>query len=242
MSVSNPFIAAVIPARAGSKRIVGKNIQPLGSLRLIEWTMRFAAESGMFKRVIVSTDDSMIEKLSDKWGLDVWIRSKATDDYATVSDVVLDVLENSDFDEAITHMAVLLPTCPFRSVRDVREILNEYAMQNWRGSMLSCAEPLGLQMGWAFERDYSGRSIPVEPENWGKRSQDLANLYSPSGAFWIADKESLLRSRSYHGELTNFYPVSFLSGFDIDSWDDLNFARLLVNGLGLSGEGLREFV
>lgn len=240
MSASKPLIAAVIPARAGSKRIVGKNTQPLGSLRLIEWTMRFAAESGLFKRVIVSTDDPIVQELSKKWGLDVWIRSEATDDFATVSDVVLDVMENFDIDEEITHLAVLLPTCPFRSFRDVREMLSEYSTQAWRGSLLSCVEPLGLQMGWAFERDGRGRSIPVDPENWSKRSQDLANLYSPSGAFWISDKESLVRSRSYHGELTDFYPVSFLSGFDIDSWDDLNFARLIVDGIGPDGQTLRE--
>ena len=61
---------AVIPARGGSKRIPRKNIRPFGGMPMIAWSIRAAAESGCFDRIIVSTDDvASHEKFRDKYEL-----------------------------------------------------------------------------------------------------------------------------------------------------------------------------
>lgn len=48
---------AVIPARGGSKRIHDKNIKDLCGKRIIAYTIKAALESGVFSRVVVSTDN-----------------------------------------------------------------------------------------------------------------------------------------------------------------------------------------
>ena len=48
---------AVIPARGGSKRIPRKNIRPFHGRPMIAYPIRAALQSGLFDRIIVSTDD-----------------------------------------------------------------------------------------------------------------------------------------------------------------------------------------
>ena len=47
---------AVIPARGGSTRLKDKNIYPLGGKPLIRWTVEAVVESGVFDKIVVSTD------------------------------------------------------------------------------------------------------------------------------------------------------------------------------------------
>ena len=54
---------AVIPARGGSKRIPHKNIRPFAGKPIIVYSIEAALESGLFERVIVSTEDDEIAKL-----------------------------------------------------------------------------------------------------------------------------------------------------------------------------------
>ena len=49
-------IVALIPARAGSKRVPDKNIRPLAGHPVIAYTIAAALGSRIFKDVIVSTD------------------------------------------------------------------------------------------------------------------------------------------------------------------------------------------
>ena len=66
---------AIIPARGGSKGIVGKNLVDLNGKPLIDYTLAAAKEANVIDQIFVSTDD---EDIAD--------------------DVTLDVLEFDEFD------------------------------------------------------------------------------------------------------------------------------------------------
>ena len=57
---------AIIPARGGSKRIKGKNIIEFQGLPMIAWTIRAAQKSGLFTKILVSTDDPEIAEVAKK--------------------------------------------------------------------------------------------------------------------------------------------------------------------------------
>ena len=61
-------ILGVITARGGSKGILGKNIKDLRGLPLIAYTIKSAQESGIFDRIILSTDDPKIAEVAKKYG------------------------------------------------------------------------------------------------------------------------------------------------------------------------------
>ena len=71
------MIVAVIPARAGSKRIVNKNIKKFKGLPIIAWPIKAAIKSNLFDRIIVSTDSKKIADIAKKFKAEVpFIRPK----------------------------------------------------------------------------------------------------------------------------------------------------------------------
>src|SRR5690606_37924792 len=75
---------AVIPARGGSKRVPKKNIRPFGGKPLIAHTIAAAVGSGLFTRVVVSTDSSEIAEIATREGAEVpFLRDAALADDQT---------------------------------------------------------------------------------------------------------------------------------------------------------------
>src|SRR3989338_8295854 len=64
-------ILGLIPARGGSKRLARKNIKPLYGKPLIAWSIEQARNSKYIDRIIVSTEDREIAKISKKYGAEV---------------------------------------------------------------------------------------------------------------------------------------------------------------------------
>ena len=86
---------AIIPARAGSTRVPGKNIRDFCGRPVIEYSIEAALKSGLFDEVMVSTDSELIAEIARKAGANVpFLRSaKNSDAYATTRAVILEVLE-----------------------------------------------------------------------------------------------------------------------------------------------------
>ncbi|SVE13605.1 uncharacterized protein METZ01_LOCUS466459, partial [marine metagenome] len=72
MNNSNLKVLAIIPARGGSKSVPRKNIRPLNGKPLIAYTIETATKiKNRFYKIIVSTDDQEIAKISKKYGAEV---------------------------------------------------------------------------------------------------------------------------------------------------------------------------
>ena len=86
---------AIITARGGSKRIPKKNIKNFCGKPMIAYSIEAAVKSGLFDEVMVSTDSEEIAEIAGQYGADVpFMRSEKTaGDFATTSDVILEVLE-----------------------------------------------------------------------------------------------------------------------------------------------------
>ena len=66
-----PALIALIPARAGSKRLHDKNIQPLSGHPLMAYTITAALQSQVFATVIVSTDSEQYADIARHYGAEV---------------------------------------------------------------------------------------------------------------------------------------------------------------------------
>ena len=86
---------AVIPARGGSKRIPRKNVKDFNGKPLISYAIKAALGSGIFDRVVVSTDDEDIAAIAKEYGAEVpFLRDKKlADDYTGTFDVMADAYE-----------------------------------------------------------------------------------------------------------------------------------------------------
>jgi CMP-N-acetylneuraminic acid synthetase len=220
---------AIIPARGGSKRIPEKNILEFFGKPMIAWTIQAAKDAGVFDRILVSTDDPKIAEVSKEWGAEVpFLRQEFADDYTPVSEASASALQQAiDYwGEDYSHVTQLMANCPMRTGTDIKAALTQFE-QHGRSFQISCFKYGWMNPWWAVQLDNSGQPQRLFPETAGKRSQDLPELYCPTGAIWIANAKALLSTKTFYGPDHVFEPIFWESAVDIDDYEDLSFAKAL---------------
>jgi len=117
-------LLGLIPARAGSKRVPGKNMVDLGGKPLIQWTIEAALASCEFDAVAVSSEDRDIQNFAYRCGCRLIIRPQylATDDATSLS-VVLHAI---DWMPRFDAVVLLQPTSPFRTIGNIKEAVQTF--------------------------------------------------------------------------------------------------------------------
>ncbi len=224
---------AVIPARGGSKRIPGKNVRELSGRPMIEYTIVAALRSGVFDRVVVSTDSDQIARVARDAGAEVpFLRgAELSDDQTPVSLATVDALARLDPDQRYQSVAQLMPNCPLRNADDVRESFAAFAASGAQ-SQISVTRFGWQNPWWAFKRSPSGVLEPLFPDQATQRSQELPPLFCTTGAIWWAQSAVLRRERTYHVAGRTGWEIPWFRAVDIDTDDDWAMALhlLTLNG------------
>ncbi len=120
-------IIAVIPARGGSKGIPKKNIKELGGKPLIYYVIRLAREakkSGLIKDYVVSTDNSEIKSVAEKYaGKIPYLRPKRlATDTSPMADTVIHAVKwwEKAYKDKIHSVLLLQPTHPLTTLKDIK--------------------------------------------------------------------------------------------------------------------------
>lgn len=221
---------AVIPARGGSKRIPKKNIKPLLGKPMIGYTIEAALESGLFQRVIVSTDSPEIAKVSEQLGAEVpFMREPAiADDITPVSAATLDALNKVDPEgNKYDYICQLMANCPMRDADDIRSSFSNLKKHK-AGAQISVTKYGWLNPWWAMEMD-SGKPLkPVFEAKLKERSQDLAPLFCPTGAVWWATCNTLRQEGTFHTKDKIGFELNWKNAVDIDDYEDWDMAEFLM--------------
>ncbi len=221
---------AVIPARAGSKRLPDKNVRNLCGKPAIAYSIEAARQSGLFARVIVSTDSDRIAQIATRFGAEVpFIRDPTlADDQTPVSIATFDALARLDpTGRTFTCVAQLLPTCPLRDAADVRDSFRQFVASRAR-AQISVARYGWQPPWWAMRRSPDLSLVPLFPNEIVQRSQDLAPVFCPTGAIWWARAEVLREARTYHIDGRTGWEIDPLHGLDIDTNEDWRLAEALM--------------
>ena len=173
---------AVIPARGGSKRIPRKNIKSFGGKPMITWSIEAAQKTGIFDRIIVSTDDAEIASIARDYGVEVPFIRQATlsDDHTGTSPVIVNAIEwclAQGFDPK--EVCCIYATAPFVQSEDIecgRQIL-EQSGADFAFSVTSFAFPIQR----AIKLRPDGRIDMIDPSQFQTRSQDLPEAYHDAG-------------------------------------------------------------
>ena len=225
-------ILAVIPARGGSKGVPRKNIRLLNGKPLIAYTIEEAKKSRYISRIIVSTEDDEIAKVSNKYGAEVIRRPMelAKDDTPTI-DVVLHVLDNLKNRNIEPDIVVLLqPTSPLRTSQDIDNAIKLF-MEHDCDSVVSVCE-VQHSPYWSFKIE-NGYLKPIFGESYlKKRRQELPKAYIPNGAIYITTPDILRKYRSFYCKKTLPYIMPPEKSIDIDSELDFLLAELLMQKYG----------
>jgi N-acylneuraminate cytidylyltransferase len=221
---------AVIPARGGSRRIPGKNLVPLLGRPLLAYTIEAALESDLFDRIVVSTDSEDIAEAARRHGAEVpFLRDAGlSDDFVPVSAATVDALERLDPDgDAFAAVCQLMPNCPLRDARDLVSSCGQFESSDAE-AQISVVRYGWQNPWWAMRR---GDDLTLEPlftEAATARSQDLPELFCPTGAVWWARAGALRREGTFHMAGRTGWEIPWQRGVDIDTWDDLDLALVLL--------------
>jgi len=223
-----PPALAVVPARGGSKRLPRKNVLPLAGKPLLAYTLAAALDSGVFERVVVSTDDEEIAAVAARFGAEVQIRDPAlADDHTPSSEVTLATLARLGGATRYPLVAQLLPNCPLRDADDVRAGFRAFVSS--QGEFQLSVANFGWQNPWwALRRDASGTIEPLFKEALESRSQDLPDLYCPTGALWFARSRAFEEARTFYGRGVRGEPLDWEHALDIDHQSDLDLAEAIL--------------
>lgn len=213
---------ALIPARGGSKRLPRKNILPFAGRPMIGWTIEAARTSGVFDRVMVTTDDPQIAEVATDWGAEVLLRpAEVSDDKAGLIDVLHHAARHvSNWPEQI---CLPLGNCPLRTAQDLAESHAVFT-RTAPPALLSVVE-----FGWTppFRTLTSGpQGLEFLFADWmTKKSQEYPPVVCPSGAIYWARRDALKDSTSLYLPGIQGFPIPWERGIDIDTAEDFRLAE-----------------
>jgi CMP-N,N'-diacetyllegionaminic acid synthase len=230
-----PSAVALVPARAGSQRVPGKNVLPLGGHPLIAYTIAAARESGVFDDVLVSTDSEEIAEVARRYGASVPALRPAEIATATSSDIdwVLHAMVGREED----LFAILRPTSPFRGADAIRRAFAHLVSLGERADSIRAVELVRQHPGkmWVLEDELMRPLIerPDEGTPWhSMQYAALTKVYVQNSSLEIAWRHVLAGDRpTIAGDRVAPFFSEGADGFSIDYPDDIAAAeRMLARG------------
>jgi pseudaminic acid cytidylyltransferase len=223
---------AIILARGGSKRIPRKNIKLFAGKPIIGYSIEAAIASGIFYRIIVSTDDEEIASVAQSFGAEVPFTRPAelSDDFTTTNDVVkhaIDWLQNHG--EDIQYACCIYATAPFIQAKYLRQGLEQLKTSGKSYTFSVTSFPFPIQR--AVRINKAGFVEVIYPENIFKRSQDLEETYHDAGQFYWGKTVAFLNDIvTYSTESVPIILPRYLV-HDIDTPEDWQRAELIFTAL-----------
>jgi len=218
---------AVIPARAGSKGLPGKNTRLLAGKPLIRYTMDTAIEVFDKCDICVSTDDPLVIEIANEIGLDVPFTRPdylATDN-ATSQDVIRHAFEYYK-NQGVSYDAIVLlqPTSPLRRSQDIRGAV---ALFNSEIDMVVSVKETDSNPYYVlFEEDSNGYLKKSKEGNFTRR-QDCPKVWEYNGAIYVINSRIYGSSDTKVDNIVKFVMSKDLS-VDIDDQTDFQMAEYLL--------------
>lgn len=223
------MIAAIIPARGGSKRIPGKNIKLFCGQPLLAYPIRAALDSELFDTVIVSTDDPDIAATARRYGAQTpFVRPAALADDHTPTQPVLDhAVAWLEAHQGPVARYCALYANPFITAAAIRQgyrLLRETP----NAVVVMGVTDFGYPVQRALRRTEDGRLTFREPRYALARSQDVEPAFHDAAQWYWHDTVRLAAARQ-RGETVLAHPFFIPRHLcqDIDTPEDWTVAERL---------------
>ena len=235
MAPKDYSIVALIPARAGSKRVPDKNIRPLAGHPVIAYTIAAALDSGVFNDVIVSTDSGNYAEIVKYYGAQVpFLRpAKLAGDQSPDIEWLHDTLSRlQEAGRSYDCFSILRPTSPFRLPQTIQRAWQEFADQDGVDSLRAvekCTQHPGKM--WVVRGNRMMPLLPLGPAEQPWHSSQypaLPEIYVQNASLEIAWSRVVFENRTIAGNVVMpFFTVEH-EGFDVNNEYDWQLAEQMV--------------
>lgn len=190
---------AVIPARGGSKRIPRKNIRQFAGRPMIAYAIDAARESGVFRHVVVSTDDPEIAAIAREFGAEIpFMRPpELADEHTPTVPVVAHAIKACcELGWPVEQVCCIYPGVPLIEATDIAQALA--LLEHGDTAYVFPVTPFPSPIQRALKRQPDGTTRPFHPEYVNTRTQDLETAYHDAGQFYWGSREAWLDGLNIH--------------------------------------------
>lgn len=224
--IGNSKVLALIPARAGSKGLPGKNVRPLRGKPLLAWPIAAAKASQYVDRVVVSTDSAEFSEIARLHGADVPVLrpQELAADTSPSSAAVIHMLDHlASQGEVFDYLLLLEPTSPLTEGSDIDFAMETLHANRQAGdALVSVSELVTMHPAFAVKRDEFGRLEPYAAVDFTRlpRRQDIDALYALDGSLYISAVDRYRETLSFCHNRTLSHVMPAYKAHEVDSLID----------------------
>lgn len=215
----NRFIA-IIPARAGSKRLPGKNIRPLAGKPLVCHTIEAARACAAIEKIIISSDIDVMPRLIEDYRDDrIQHCDRPQDlcgDLVSTEEVLIDVLERVDGGGDFTGVVTLLPTSPFRGTNVIQECIDRFTETGCDAALTVTRQ----RFKWGQRDDATGRFSLADPDT-PAHMHKVRPTFLDNPSTYVTKKSVLVGRKFVLGDDNYGVEIDRTTGLDIN--DELDW-------------------
>lgn len=214
---------AIIPARAGSKGLLRKNLAELDGKPLICWTIEEALRCKFFDKIVLTSDSLGICKLirENCPTLEIVERpNELGEDNIPLAPVIIHALNTIENRYMTTYQNIftLQPTSPLRRWYHIEGAYKRFLTMK-ADSLISVTE--NLHSIWT-----SNGTGYAEPLVYSRvNRQESKPYYIGNGAIFVTKRNILLENQSRIGGNVSVYVMDEKSSVDIHTREDLELAQ-----------------
>ena len=225
---------AFVPARSGSERVPGKNVRALAGHPLLAYAIETALQSGVFARVVVSTDSQEIAEIARWYGAEVPFLRPAEYATATSPDIEWLTFTIEKLGDPYDLFAIVRATNPFRGPGVVKRGL-EQLLAMPEADSLRAVERVKEHPGKMWLPAEDGRTMsPLLDQShldvaWhAGQYQALPAVYSQNSALEIAWTRVVSETGTREGRVVAPFFTEGYEGFNVDDEEDWERAERLL--------------
>ena len=224
-------ISAILPARAGSKRLAGKNLRDFGGRPLLAIAVENALNAGIFEHVIVSTEDEETKKIALEAGAEVpFVRPiSLCGDNVRADSVMAHAADYLRSNTGSLDICCLFPTTPGLVPQDLRDAAQEWMNSKEKFNSLFAVTEYQQTAFRSFTILENQVLNPLFPEKLQVQSQDLETTYTDAGQFYFASLQTWKDTTSITAEIpSKGWIIPNYRAIDINTESDLTLAKLTI--------------
>ncbi len=227
---------AIIPARAGSKGLPGKNTALIEGKSLVQLAIESALSIPEITRVVVTSDDVSVQKIALDLGAEVVVRpAELAQDNSPIESAILHALAEIHLDTTPTDVLIVIqPTSPLRDKQLLATSVSNFIKNGSQGSVFGVVE---VEHHPAKMLVVNGEFVVpfTKVQDLSAPRQQLDHVVRQSGSIYITNLQQFLSLGTLFINPVGWVAVSGAEAIDIDTAQDLALAqktaRELVNKL-----------
>ena len=218
---------AIIPARAGSKGLPGKNTALIKGKSLVQLAIESALSIPEITRVVVTSDDISVQKISNDLGAEVIVRpAELAQDNSPIESAILHALAELNLDPTSTDvLTVIQPTSPLRDKQLLATSISNFIKNGSQGSLFGVVE---VEHHPAKMLVVNGEFVVpfTKVVDLSAPRQQLDRIVRQSGSIYITNLQEFLSLGTLFINPVRWVAVGDAEAIDIDTAQDLELAQV----------------